>query len=507
MLQFTNSRQCQKNILTLAIVQNTILYSYRTDNKSLNPNYQEVNMAEHDPQLPANSQVQLDEIVHSLSEFERAELRMKLVASYLRDSYGKVLGWHNSLFIALLLITFEVLVLGLPVGIRVGLKTDFAAGLAAFGATAYYKGLLWGLLGAVFFIGTVKFLLSRYIRNIAQQKFPEFQIRELQLPLLAPAAFEACLSSLSVFKDIRMETIDRGNGTLRAVTALSWQSSGEVLEIKIEQLSPDVSRVRIYSKTLIPQTLDFGKNHANVCLLAKYIETAVNPSLPSNDQIRTNQIDQIVNSLSEFEQDELRMKLFATHLHDTWNRLMDKRYSLALNWEYVKISGLFVGILGLLVGIIIGWKGGFIVGLNTFAAVLAGGCLWGLCGAGFAKFYMPRLIKNLDPRKSGALQVRELQVPLLGPEAFEACISSLSAIKDIKIEAINRENKTLRAITASNWRSPGEVIGVKIEQLTPDASKIHVYSKTFSLLDFGKNRNSVDRLAKSIEYASLPLAS
>lgn len=230
--------------------------------------------------------------------------------------------------------------------------------------------------------------------------------------------------------------------------------------------------------------------------------------LPVPSESRVDRIEQIVRSLSDFEQDELRMKLGVTQLQDTCRRLLVWRNSLALGLHTMMFCGVFFGlIMGLFAGIGVGMQAGLWVGLATFAGTAIGaGFFFGLFMAaymiGLMRFMMPRFVKNLGQRKSAAFQVLELQLPLPVSEGFEVCLSSLSATRGIRMESVDRDNGSVRGVTALTWRSPGEVVGVKVDQGAADTTRVRVYSKAlFTGLDFGKNRANVSKLAKSIEDA------
>ncbi len=230
--------------------------------------------------------------------------------------------------------------------------------------------------------------------------------------------------------------------------------------------------------------------------------------MPVTSESRVDRIELIVNSLSDFEQDELRMKLGVRQQQDYCRRLLDWRNSLALGLHSMIYCGVFFGIfMGTFAGIATGLQAGLVAGLAVFAGTALGaGFFFGLLMAaymiGLMRFFMPRFTKNLRQQRSAAFQVHELQLPLPAPEAFEVCLSSLSATKGIRLEAIDRENGTVRGISPLSWRSPGEVVGAKIDSIAPDVSRVRVYSKAlFTILDFGKNRANVFSLSKSIEDA------
>ncbi|MBX9671478.1 MAG: hypothetical protein K2X93_28070 [Candidatus Obscuribacterales bacterium] len=232
------------------------------------------------------------------------------------------------------------------------------------------------------------------------------------------------------------------------------------------------------------------------------------PQLPANNQSRVGRIESIFHSLSDFERDELITKLGTSQLHETCLRLQDGRISLALCLHTMMFCGVFFGgFLGLGLGAVIGVQEGFWAGLATFAGTaLGGGFFFGLIVAAYMiawmRIFMPRFVKNLNKQQSAAFQVQELELPVQAAEAFEVCLSSLAAPKGMRMESIDRENLSVRAVTAFTWKSPGEIVGVKVDPLAADTSRVRVYSKAmFTTLDFGKNRANVTSLAKSIEDA------
>jgi hypothetical protein len=231
-----------------------------------------------------------------------------------------------------------------------------------------------------------------------------------------------------------------------------------------------------------------------------------NSQLPVNSETRVDKIEQIVHSLSDFEQDELRMRLSFAQLQDTCVRLQDWRNSLAIGLHTMMFAGVSFGLFtGLFMAITFGLRNGFTAAISTFAyTAVFGGFLFGLCMAAYMvasiRFFMPRLTKNLGDRRSVLFQLQETSLPLPAREALEVCITALSATKGTRLEAIDRENGTVRAVLPMSWRSPGELVGAKVDAASDDISRIRVYSRAlYTGLDLGKTRANVVTLTRLIE--------
>jgi hypothetical protein len=231
-------------------------------------------MAESDSQLP----IIRDSIIDSLSDFERDELRFKLSATEFQDYCLRVKDWRNLMPLALHLTLFcggfFGIFMGAFAGCVAGLKSGFLAGLGLFLTTAFSAGLIFGLCMAVGMICLIRFFIPRLMKKLSQRKSMMFTVNEFEISLPSAEAFEVCLSSLSGQRGVRVETTNREQGAMSALTSLSWKSPGEIIGVKLDTIATDRSRVRVYSKYLL-SGLDFGKNEQNVRTLSKCINEAV----------------------------------------------------------------------------------------------------------------------------------------------------------------------------------------------------------------------------------------
>lgn len=232
------------------------------------------------------------------------------------------------------------------------------------------------------------------------------------------------------------------------------------------------------------------------------------PKLPIKVESRVEQIESIVTRLSHFEQEEVRWLLQVRHTQEFCTRFEDWRNVLTMAVHTGSIAGLSFGLtMGLMAGIAAGCEFGLMAGLSTFATTLVGsgvifGIFMGATIAFLAKFLMPRIAKNMAQNTSPMFQVDEIELPLPAPEVFEACFTTISAAKGMKLEAADRNEGTIRATTSFTWRSPGESVGVKISQIADNASRVRIYSQALSSpFDFGKNRANIEMLKKAIEDA------
>lgn len=334
-----------------------------------------------------------------------------------------------------------------------------------------------------------RFATPRLVKYLKAHK-GALQIEDVQLAVPVSKAFDQCFASLSAIKGMRIAVADRENGILRAVTGLSWQSPGEVVGVEISALGPDASAVCVYSKPLSLFGLDFGRCKSNVTLLSRLIGTAGAKPLPSAVCDRANRMNAILNSLTESERHEFRVKLIVMNLC----YLKDRCNISALLLHYLVSLVVFSGLSALIASI-----GGLKLALIAEQTVNLSG-LSMLVGMIIG---LAVLIKGKGKHTLRAVvQVEELQLQVPASKAFEACFSVLSANGN-RVEAVNREDKTLSVITPLSWKSAGEQVGIEVQELHDGRCGVRVFSRPLypGAPDFGVHRNNLVMVSNAIKDA------
>lgn len=164
--------------------------------------------------------------------------------------------------------------------------------------------------------------------------------------------------------------------------------------------------------------------------------------------------------------------------------------------------GVFCGLAGL-------YTSGIFSGLSAFLGTLIiGGGIFGVC-MGLYMMLLMKIIstsmsKSMNTKESPLFQVRKVELPVSLAEGVELSLTTIASKKGWRLESINRDEGTVRATTSPSLRSPGEVVGVKVDALSENSSIVSIYSKAiFTALDFGKNKQNVTMLAKEIEEAGV----
>lgn len=445
-------------------------------------------MKEAGPFSQTYEQDQIGKLIDSLLYVEQTELAAMLVAACVRNDCKRLLDKNLSFALGLEYVKMSGCgfgLIGLIGGIANGMKYGIEGGLKTF-AAATVLGMLWGLLGIVWSRLGTPFLLkhSQTARN-------PVQVVEFQMALPPSEAFDECYRGLLSLRGMRMESSDRESGTLRGVTGFGLQSPGEIVGMEIISLSDNTSGVCVYSRPLSLFGLDFGRSKANVSFLAKVLEDAGHQRLQSTSNIPKSRVGKVFNSLSEFEQDELRIRLVVMHL---------RRFA---NWR--NTFSIFVHLLMILMAVAsilipISWTFG---GLRA-ASCMGLGVLEFALGAGIGVAFVASKVKSRkkDPLPS-ALQVHELRLGVSASQAFETCLAYISA-SGIRVQEVDRESRTLCAIMPMSWKSAGELVGVKIDQLVSSSQcGVRVYSRPLYIgaPDFGKHRSNILLLSKAIEEA------
>lgn len=230
--------------------------------------------------------------------------------------------------------------------------------------------------------------------------------------------------------------------------------------------------------------------------------------LPAVPESRVSRIKRIISALSDFEQDEIAYAIQAEKMREYNVRLSERKNLIAYGMHTGFWAGAFWGaFMGLFSGMAVLFHGGILHALVAFfGTLILGGGFFGLFMGLFMvlqlKITTASMAKNLKVGQSALFQVQKVEVPVSMAESIELSLTALASKKGWRIESINREEGTVRAMTPPSVRSPGEVVGIKADPLTDNSSTISIYSKAiFTALDFGKNKQNVTLLAKEIEEA------
>ncbi len=165
---------------------------------------------------------------------------------------------------------------------------------------------------------------------------------------------------------------------------------------------------------------------------------------------------------------------------------------------YLKLflaSGIPFGILsGALSSFLVGFPVGLIVGLMV--GLFAGGLF------SLAVGYLHRLSVRRMPygEPEGAMDVhhvRHVELRLPYDQAFDLCISSLSAVRK---GGIRREDRPLGRIDVKagmTWKTWGDVISFDLRRIDENRTRVEVSSGPAlrtTLVDYGKNLENVERI-------------
>jgi hypothetical protein len=237
-------------------------------------------------------------------------------------------------------------------------------------------------------------------------------------------------------------------------------------------------------------------------------ESENDKALPAVPESRVSRIKRIIGALSDFEQDELSSAIQANRMREYQLRLSEPKNLIAFGMHTGVICGAFFGVfMGVFCGLAGLYAGGILSGLTAFfGTLLFGGGIFGLCMGLYMLLLMKittsSMARNLIAGQSSLFQVRKVEIPVPLAEGIELSLTAVASKKGWRIESINREDGTVRAMTSATFRSPGEIVGVKVDALSEDTSCVSVYSRAlFTALDFGKNKQNVTMLAKEIEEA------
>jgi len=232
-------------------------------------------------------------------------------------------------------------------------------------------------------------------------------------------------------------------------------------------------------------------------------------ALPAVMESRVSRITRIIGALSEFEQEELSNTLQTLKIKRAQTRASTKNM-LIFSLHTGVIGGLSAGLLMsiLMASVVISLGGEFI----TVWTCLQMGGLFAVALTLFCAVYMFLLLKvaTTSMAREAALKhtklykVQKVEIPVPLKDGIELSISAIGAKKGWTLESLDREDGTVSAISAATVRSPGELVGIKVDPLTENSCTVSIYSKPlFTIIDFGKNNDNVNLLAKEVEEAAL----
>lgn len=229
-------------------------------------------------------------------------------------------------------------------------------------------------------------------------------------------------------------------------------------------------------------------------------------SLPATAETRCDRVIKVVLSLSECEQEELRSTLATLRLSRLTARLGDWQTCLAVALHSGAIFGLFFGVL---IGLLsIDPTLGLLRTIIAFsiASIYSGvfcGALMTLILACTYRVAYPHLLANLVNKKTTTFQVEEFDLQLPASECLTLCRTAIEATKGARIDKLDETSGEIRAVKRMSWSSPGEAIGMKLDQIDSERTRVKVYSKDlFNSWALGKNRANVRKLKAAIEEAA-----
>lgn len=131
-------------------------------------------------------------------------------------------------------------------------------------------GFLFGLFIAVT-LGIIDYLFRRSSGGKIGGRVKQQQEIIIQRPF--NETVNLCRKSIEKYNGKKLTT-DPTEGIIQGRIGVSWQSWGEKIMIKLDELNSEETVVTITSKPLLPTTvIDYGKNKRNITRLTKYIET------------------------------------------------------------------------------------------------------------------------------------------------------------------------------------------------------------------------------------------
>jgi hypothetical protein len=232
--------------------------------------------------------------------------------------------------------------------------------------------------------------------------------------------------------------------------------------------------------------------------------------LPAVIESRVSRISRIIGALSEFEQEELSSEIQALKVRRAHARLANTRNLIIFSVHSALVAGVSAGLLigALMMSVAIALGGDFIaLGTIIQMSIAFAGSI-----ALFSAVYMFLLLKaattsmarELSLKHSKLYKMRKVEIPVPLKEGIELSITALASKKGWHLESINRDEGTVISQTSASSRSPGELVGMKVDPLTENSCVVNIYSKPmYTALDFGKSLYNVNLLAKEIEEAGV----
>ncbi len=224
---------------------------------------------------------------------------------------------------------------------------------------------------------------------------------------------------------------------------------------------------------------------------------------------RSQRVINVALSLSECEQEELRIALHAHRLRKMTNRMSDWGSCLSIALHSGALFGITVGLMiGFTDAVYAGMSFGLLAGVLVFfvstiiSAAFCGLAMTAILAILYKTMYQQTLAR-LSSGKTNTFQHEELEIPLSIAESFSVCKSTLEATKGARVETSDEKNLEIRAVTKMSWKSPGEAVGVKLEPIDENRTRAKIYSKDlFNSWGLGKNQSNVRCLKTAINDAA-----
>ncbi len=219
---------------------------------------------------------------------------------------------------------------------------------------------------------------------------------------------------------------------------------------------------------------------------------------------RLARLESIIDSLSEFEQDEIRLKLMYLEARNHVRLVENWKSTLAVAFHIFPFFFIILSISVIIPSLIFQFH--FIANFNLLLlfSLIA---LFSLISTVFAILGIMLTIPSLNIlyaiKKARQFQVNHFEIPLDIDDSLHICQAVLYSKSDVIIESVDTVNNIIKARTKFSFRSPGELIGINIYPISPKSSKVSVYSKSlFPSIDLGKNYSNVILLTNLITQAA-----
>ncbi len=126
-------------------------------------------------------------------------------------------------------------------------------------------GLIFGILRVAVLLPLDLFTRMFLAKGIYKDVFELEQVREIKMEGTSKEVLAACREALLKIPYVKSVSDDSEQMVTRAITGISWRSTGEEMEVEINPIAENSWLVRCSSKPKMENALfDYGKNFENV---------------------------------------------------------------------------------------------------------------------------------------------------------------------------------------------------------------------------------------------------